>query len=99
MCSHYNPTDRSQSPHHVGVGEKWNDEDRDMMMAAIAGMPTPVVHYKVFAGGNNPVPPVFEFLAGVVRPQDVVLVGFHTKDNHALIREDVALFEQHVDRA
>jgi len=98
MCCHYNPTDRSKSPHHSSVGEKWSDDDRALMMKTIASIRKPVVHYKVFAGGNKPIVPAFNFLGTVVRPQDIVLVGVFTKDNPNMIREDVSLFEQHIDK-
>ena len=68
------------------------------MMETIAGIQKPVVHYKVFAGGNKPVVPAFEFLGTVVRPRDVVLVGVFTRDNPAMIREDVSLFEQYIGK-
>lgn len=96
MCSHYNPTDRSNDPHHKATGEKWDDEDRARMMEQVAQIQKPVVHYKVFAGGNKPVLPAFQFLATVVRPQDVVLVGIFTKDNPDMISEDVSLFETYI---
>jgi hypothetical protein len=99
MCCHYNPTDRTRSPHHISVGEKWNEADRALMMKTIASIRTPVVHYKVFAGGNKPVVPAFKYLGGVVRPGDVVLVGFFTKDKPDMIEEDVALLDKYVDGA
>ncbi|MBU4199300.1 MAG: hypothetical protein KKE37_09095 [Verrucomicrobia bacterium] len=98
MCSHYNPTDRSKSPHHISVGEKWNDEDRALIIKTIARVQKPVVHYKVFAGGNKSIVPAFAFLGNVVRPQDIVLVGVFTKDNPNMINEDVALFEKYIDK-
>jgi len=98
MCGHYNPTDRSKSPHHISVGEKWNDEDRALMMKTIAGIKKPVVHYKVFAGGNKPIVPVFNLLGNVVRPHDVVLAGVFTKDNPNMINENISLFEKYIDK-
>ena len=97
MCSHYNPTDRSRSPEHRNEGEVWSDEDRECMVRAIAGIRAPVVHYKVFAGGNRPVEPAFRFLGRVVRPQDAVLVGVYTRGRPDLVRENVRRFETHVD--
>lgn len=97
MCCHYNPTDRSKTPHHISTGEKWNDEDRARMLEVIATIEKPVIHYKVFAGGNKPVVPAFELLGRVMRETDVVCVGFFTKDDPEMIAKDVALFEKHVD--
>jgi hypothetical protein len=99
MCSHYNPTDRSKSAHHTLAGEKWHDEDRDLMLHMIATIPKPVVHYKVFAGGNKPVLPAFELLGRVMRPNDVACVGLFLKDDPEMIAKDVALFERYVDGA
>ena len=98
MCSHYNPTDRSASPHHISEGEKWNDADRDRMLATIATIQTPVVHYKVFAGGNKPITPAFELLGRAMRAGDVVVMGFYTKDKPDMISDNVSLFETYVDR-
>lgn len=99
MCCHYNPTDRSKSPQHIDVGEKWNDEDRERMLKTITSIQKPVVHYKVFAGGNKPVIPAFELLGKAVRPNDVVVVGIYTKDNPEMISEDVSLFRKYVDKS
>jgi len=98
MCSHYIPTDRSNSPHHISVGEEWNDKDRKRMLKTTSSIEQPVVHHKVFAGGNKPIIPAFELLGRVVRPQDVVLIGVYTKDNPNMINEDVLLFEQYVEK-
>jgi hypothetical protein len=94
MCSYYNPTDRSQSPHHVSVGEKWNDEDRDRMVETIATIPKPVVHYKVLAAANKPVEPSFRYMGRAMRPGDVACIGMFLKDDPDMIEKDVALFEQ-----
>ena len=96
MCCHYNPTDRTQSAHHVGEGEKWEDEDRQMMLDVIATIEKPVVHYKVFAAGNKPIVPAFELLGQVMRENDVACVGLFTKDDPDQIAKDVALFEKYV---
>ncbi len=47
MCCHYNPTDRSKTPHNISIDEKWNDEDRARMLEVIATIEKPVIHYKV----------------------------------------------------
>lgn len=98
MCCHYNPTDRTKSPHHISVDEKWNDEDRDRMVRVITTIEKPVVHFKVFAGGNKPIIPAFELLGRAMRKNDVVCVGMFTKDDPDMIRKNVALFEKHVDK-
>ncbi len=62
MCSHYNPTDRSDHAEHISEGEVWEDEDREKMLRVIATIEKPVVHYKVFAAGNKPILSAFEVL-------------------------------------
>ncbi len=99
MCSYYNPTDRSHSAHHVATGEKWDERDRARMLDVIAGIPTPVVHYKVFAGGNMPIVPAFQTLGTHMRPSDVACIGLFLKDDPDMIRKDIELFETYVDRA
>lgn len=98
MCSHYNPTDRSQQAQHIAEGEKWSEEDRQQMLALVPTIPRPVVHYKVFAGGNLPIVPAFETLGQCQRPQDVTCIGVFLKDDPRMIECDVALFEQYVER-
>ena len=97
MCSHYNPTDRSADPRHSNVGEKWDIADRAAMLEVVATLPCPAVHYKVFAGGNRPVEEAFRTLGECVRLGDVVCIGLFPKDNPAMLAEDIALFEQHVE--
>ena len=97
MCSYYNPSDRSKSAHHVSEGEKWDYEDRQKMLEVIATIEKPVVHYKVFAAGNKPIPEAFETMGKAMRKGDVACVGFFPKDDPEIIAKDVALFEEYVD--
>lgn len=98
MCSYYNPSDRTRSAHHVSVGEKWDDEDRALMLDVISTIRSPVVHYKVFGGGNKPIIPAFEVMGKAMRDTDVACVGLFPKDDPDMIAKDVALFEQYIDR-
>jgi len=98
MCSYYNPTDRSRQAEHISLDEKWNDKDREKMLAIIASIDRSVVHFKIFASGNKPVLPAFEILGRSMRESDVACVGFFVKDDPAMIAKDVALFEEHVDQ-
>ena len=98
MCSYYNPTDRSQRAEHSSVDEKWNDEDREKMLAAIATIDKPVVHYKVFAAGNKPILPAFEIMGRHMRENDVACLGFFLGDDPDMIVKDIALFEEYVDQ-
>jgi hypothetical protein len=98
MCSYYDPTPRTASPHHVSTAEeKWDDGHRDRMVALIKGLPRPVVHYKVFAGGNRPVDAGFRFLAGSMRPEDLTCIGHFLADNPDMIVENVRTFDRVVE--
>ena len=97
MCSHYNPTDRSRDAHHKGEGEKWEEEDRRAMLDVIATLARPVVHYKIFAGGNRPILEAFETLGRAMREDDVALIGVFLKDDPDMIAKDVDLFDEHVE--
>lgn len=98
MCAHYNPTDRQQSPHHSNVGEKWDDADRAAMLKVVAPLPRPVVHYKIFAGGNKPIDQAFVTLGKAMRPGDVACIGVYPGDDARMLAKDVALFDRHVGR-
>ena len=71
------------------------DEQR---LAVIRSARAPVVHYKVFAGGNHPILPCFERLGETMRPQDVVLMGMFLKDDPQMIQKNVEMFERLVDK-
>jgi hypothetical protein len=98
MCSHYNPTDRSQRAEHQAEGERWEETDRQAMLALIPTLPRPAVHYKVFAGGNRPVEPAFALLGQCLRTQDVACIGVFLQDDPDMLARDAALFAQYVDR-
>jgi hypothetical protein len=57
------------------------------------------VHYKVFAGGNRPIDEAFRTLGRCVRDGDVVCIEVFPKDDPQMLRKDIALFEEHVERA
>jgi hypothetical protein len=98
MCSYYDPSPRGDNPHHQhGVEEKWEDAHRDEMAALIQTIPWPVVHYKVFAGGNHPIRAGFEFLAEQMRPNDLVCIGHYLGDNPDMIAENVQTFDALVE--
>lgn len=94
MCCWYNPTDRTKRPEHQSEGEKWNDEDRERMIATIATIEKPVIHYKVFAAGNKPILPAFDRMATAMRPGDAACVGVFTKEDPGMVAKDVKLFEE-----
>jgi hypothetical protein len=98
MCCYYNPSARSSSPHHVSTtDEKWDEGHREQMVELIQTVPWPVVHYKVFAGGNKPIDSGFEFLARSMREDDLVCIGHYLGENPNMIAENVATFEQVVE--
>ena len=97
MCSYYNPSDRSKSAHHVSEGEKWHEEDRQLMLDMISSITTPVVHYKIFAGGNRPIIDGFEKLGNAIKENDICCVGMFLGDDPEMITKNVSLFEQYCD--
>ncbi|NCO35948.1 MAG: hypothetical protein AUJ92_03795 [Armatimonadetes bacterium CG2_30_59_28] len=99
MCSHYNPTDQSQHAQHIDTGEKLHDDDRARMLEIIATIEKPVVHYKVFAGGNKPIIPAFELLGRVMRKNDIVCVGMFPKDDPQMIAQNAAFVDEYVEKA
>jgi len=98
MCCYYDPSSRADNPHHEeGVEEKWDDAHRDAMVAFIQTLPWPAVHYKVFAGGNKPIPEGWAFLAQHMRSDDLVCIGHYLGDNPDMIAENVATFERLIE--
>ena len=98
MVCYYDPSPRTSSPHHVSsTGEVWDDDHRDRAIELIQTMPWPVVHYKVFAGGNSPIADGFKVLATSMRERDLVCIGHHLGDNPNMIAENVAAFERVVE--
>jgi hypothetical protein len=98
MCSYYNPTDRSQSPHHSSINEKWDNNDRQEMLKVIKTINVPVVHYKIFAGGNKPIEEAFKTLGKSIRENDVICIGIYPKDDPDMLRKDIQLFEQNTSK-
>ena len=61
--------------------------------------PTRPRHDRAFAGGNRPIGVARRTLGQRVRDRDVVGVGFLPKDDPEMLRKDIALFEERVERA
>ena len=94
MCSYYNPSDRTQyAGHKSGITEVYAPEDRDNMVAAIAQLPKPAIHYKIFAAGRNDPIEAFQFAAKHLRPIDAVCIGVFLKHKPDMLAEDIRLFE------
>jgi hypothetical protein len=67
------------------------------MVALIRTIHWPVVHYQVFAGGNRPIQPAFEFLATSMRPNDLMCIGHYLGDNPNMIAENAQAFDRVVE--
>lgn len=99
MCCYYDPIPRTDRPDHVaGDGEVYDNAARDAMVATIAKLSKPVIHYKIFACGRNDPREAFEFTAKHLRPQDGVCIGVYPKDKADMLEEDVRLFEETTGR-
>ena len=68
------------------------------MLAFIPTAKTPVIHYKVLAGGNKPVIESFERLSTTVREQDVVCIGMYLGDDPDIITKNVELIDTYVEK-
>jgi len=95
LCCYYDPSLRADRPDHVpSDAEKFDPAHRDRMARTIRTLKCPSVHYKVLAAGRTPVREAFEYVADVIRPRDVVLVGVYLGDDADMIQKDVDLFEE-----
>jgi hypothetical protein len=95
LCCYYDPSSRADRPEHVTTDEeRFDPAHRDRMARTIATLKSSAVHYKVLAAGRTPAQQAFDYVAKVLRPQDVVLVGFFLGDNEDLIEQSVSLFER-----
>jgi hypothetical protein len=98
MCSYYNPSPRDKNPEHRAAGvEVYDDADRAAMVAQIATLSKPAIHYKVFAAGRHDPREALAFVAQHLRPQDAVCVGVFTKDKPGMLAEDLRLLEEAVE--
>jgi len=94
MCSYYNSAHRDERAEHVPGMEEWFlEEDRRIMTDLIQRLSKPVVHYKVMAAGRNDPVEAFATVAKHLRANDAVCVGVFTRDNPAMVQEDVELLE------
>ncbi|MFP4057834.1 MAG: hypothetical protein ACLF0G_13290 [Candidatus Brocadiia bacterium] len=99
MCCHYNPTRRDEDPEHPhGAREKFDDQDRQRMVRTIAHLARPAIHYKVLAAGRNDPAQAFQFVARHLRENDAVCVGIYQAEKPHMLREDVDLLMQALER-
>ncbi|MEK7474246.1 MAG: hypothetical protein AAB152_01310 [Candidatus Coatesbacteria bacterium] len=95
MCCYYNPSPREDAPEHVhGATEQYRESDRKAMTDLIRTLKKPVIHYKILAAGRNDPEEAFAFAAKVMRASDFVCVGVYAKDDPAMLRKDVELFDR-----
>jgi hypothetical protein len=69
------------------------------MTTLIETLSKPAIHYKVLAAGRHDPKDAFAYVAQHLRNQDAVAVGVFTKDNPDMLRQDVLLFRETVERA
>ncbi len=99
MACYYNPSDRTLGARRDYAEEEYyGPEDRDAMCALIRQLPAPAIHYKVLAAGRNEPRAAFEYVADAYRPGDAVCVGVFTKDNPAMLQQDVDLLEAALEK-
>jgi hypothetical protein len=92
MCSYYDPAPRTENPmHDPKANETYDTADRDAMVAAIAKLSKPAIHYKVLAGGRTPAAQAFAYVRDHWRTGDAVCVGIYTGDKADMIEENVRL--------
>lgn len=97
MACHYNPSDRSKNASHIaGADEKFNNDDRKLMLETLSGTSKPVIHYKVYAAGRNNPEETFKLLSGVVKSNDAVCIGMYPKDKPDMIEENMNLVNKYL---
>ncbi len=65
------------------------------MLGVIATIESPIIHFKIFGGGNKPIRQAFETLGRSMRPNHVACIGVFPKDDPDILARDVALFQRH----
>ncbi|MCG3181213.1 MAG: hypothetical protein BIFFINMI_03588 [Phycisphaerae bacterium] len=94
MCCYYNPTDRTRrAEFKYDIEEVFDPADRDRMVARIASLSKPAIHYKVMAAGRNDPADAMAFTADHLRDGDAVCVGIYTRDGTDMIAQDARLLE------
>jgi hypothetical protein len=99
MCSYYNAAHRDERAEHVsGMEEWWLEEDRQAMAQLIKTLSRPAIHYKVLAAGRNNPAEAFRVVAETMRPLDMVCVGIYHRDQPEMLRQDIDLLYQAINR-
>jgi hypothetical protein len=98
MCCYYNPIYRNDDPkHRHGLDEKFKEEDREKMLATIAKLSKPVIHYKILAAGRNDPDDAFRIAVSAMRENDAVCVGIFGKDDPDMLEKDVKLLDKYLN--
>jgi hypothetical protein len=92
MCAYYSL--KWQSLPGGDYRETFDPADRDAMLAAIAKLKKPVIHYKVMAAGRIPPAEALTFVGQHLRPSDAVCVGICLKDNPRALEDNLRTLEQ-----
>lgn len=99
MVSYYHPSNRAKIAEYMNRPiNKYASEDRDLKVKLIQTLTKPAIHFKVMAAGRNDPKEAFSFVAQHLRPQDAVCVGIYTKDNPEMIKEDIKLLEDNLNK-
>jgi hypothetical protein len=94
MCSYYNASHRDVQAEYISGMEEWFlEEDRRIMTNLIQQLSHPTIHYKIMAAGRNDPTEAFEVVSQSMRPGDMVCVGIFSKENPAMLKEDVELLQ------
>lgn len=100
LCCYYNPTPRdAHAAHDPALAEQYLEEDRQAMTDLIQRLSKPVVHYKIMAAGRNEPRAAFAFAASKMRAKDAVCVGIYPEKQAEMLREDVQLLEESLEKA
>ncbi len=95
MCSYYNPSPRDEhADHRPEERERFDNRDREAMVAVIHRLSRPVIHYKVMAAGRNDPRDALRYVAAHLRAQDAVCIGVYTKDKPDMLAEDLRLLQE-----
>lgn len=97
MCSYYHPTLRESTAGHVADAEEnFAVDDRTAMVATIAQLRRPAIHYKILAAGRNTPIEAFAYCLQHLRNDDAVCVGVYPKNNPNMLREDINFLQQNL---
>jgi hypothetical protein len=83
---------------HDGEGDKFKTEDPPEAVQAIQQLPRPVLGYKIMAAGRRDPREAFEYAFENIKDTDAVVVGMYLGDNENMIKDNVAMVSEILDR-